>query len=55
MMVLVPQEIFAPEPKKVNGRLLECLVFDIPPLHLMFLLSALINVTLIFMNSAASC
>lgn len=46
---------FAAEPKKVNGRLLECLLFDILPPHLMFLLSALINVTLIFMNFAASC
>lgn len=46
---------FVPEPKKANGRLLECLLFDILSLHLMFLLSTLINVTLLFMNFAASC
>lgn len=38
--------------KKANGRLLEYLAFDIFPLHLMFLLSPLINVTLIFMSVA---
>lgn len=42
----------APQPKKANGRLLEYLAFDILPLHLMFLLSAIINVTLIFISVA---
>lgn len=44
---------FAPQPKKTNGRLLECLAFDIFPLHLMFLLFSPINVTLIFMSVVA--
>lgn len=43
---------FCSPANKANGRLLECLAFDIFPLHLMFLLSSLINVTLIFMSVA---
>lgn len=41
-----------PSQKKSNGRLLDCLAFDISPLHLMFPLSALINLTLMFMSVA---
>lgn len=52
-MVRVPQETLRPGQKQqMGGGLLEYLAFDIFPLHLMFLLSALINVTLVFMSVA---
>lgn len=46
------KKMLLPSQKKSNGRLLDYLAFDISPLHLMFLLSALINLTLIFMSLA---
>lgn len=46
------KKMLLPSQKKSNGRLLDYLAFDISPLHLMFLLSALINLTLMFMSVA---
>lgn len=46
------KKMLLPSQKKSNGRLLDYLAFDISPLHLMFPLSALINLTLMFMSVA---